>query len=106
MDYEILFFNDTVYKETMNLPASVLAPLLRVLDLAEQYGANLGRPHSAPLGNGLFEFRAKGKDGIARSVFVQMAGKKIVILHTILKKSPKIPQKDLELATKRAKELQ
>ena len=105
MNYEIEFFNDSVYKETMNLPSSTLAQLLRVLDLAEIYGANLGRPHSAPLGDGLFEFRAKGKEGIARSIFVCVAGKKIIILHSIVKKSSKIPRKDLELAKKRAKEL-
>ena len=105
MNYEIKFFNDAVYKETMNLPSSLLAQLLRVFDLAEIYGANLGRPHSAPLGNGLFEFRAKGKEGIARSIFVSAIDKKIVILHTIVKKSPKISQKDLDLAKKRAREL-
>ena len=105
MNYEIKFFNDAVYKETMNLPPSILAQLLRILDMAEIYGANLGRPHSAPLGNGLFEFRAKGSEGIARSIFVNMVGKKIVILHTVIKKSSKIPQKDLDLAIKRAKEL-
>ena len=105
MNYEIKFFNDAVYKETMSLPNSLLAQLLRVFDLAEIYGANLGRPHSAPLGNGLFEFRAKGKEGIARSIFVSVSGRKIVILHTIVKKSPKIPQKDLDLAKKRAREL-
>ena len=105
MKYEIKFFNDAVYKETMNLPSSVLAQLLRVFDLAEIYGANLGRPHSAPLGDGLFEFRAKGKEGIARSIFVCVADRKIVILHSIIKKSPKIPKKDLDLAKKRAKEL-
>ena len=105
MNYEIKFFNHAVYKETMSLPSSLLAQLLRVFDLAEIYGANLGRPHSAPLGNGLFEFRAKVKEGVARSIFVSAIDKKIVILHTVVKKSPKIPQKDLELAKKRAREL-
>ena len=105
MKYEIKFFNDSVYKETMSLPSLVLAQLLRVFDLAEIYGANLGRPHSAPLGDGLFEFRAKGKEGVARSIFVCVADRKIVILHSVIKKSPKIPKKDLDLAKKRAKEL-
>ena len=59
----------------------------------------------APLGNGLFEFRAKGKEGVARSIFVSTSGKKIVILHSVIKKSLKIPKKDLDLAKKRAKEL-
>lgn len=105
MNYTISFYNDNVYKETMDLPSGILAQMLRIFDLAEIYGANLGRPHSAPLGNGLFEFRAKGKEGVGRSVFVNTYGKEIVILHTIVKKSSKIPQKDLDLALKRAKEV-
>lgn len=103
MNYEIEFFNDSVYKETMNLPSSILAQLLRVFDLAEIYGANLGRPHSAPLGDGLFEFRAKGKEGIARSIFVCVAGRKIIILHSITKKSSKIPRKDFRISKETSK---
>lgn len=36
---------------------------------------------------------------------INMVGKKIVILHTVIKKSSKIPQKDLDLAIKRSKAL-
>lgn len=105
MNYTIKFYNSKVYDETMNLPDGILANLLRIFELAQIYGANLGRPDSAPLGNGLFEFRAKGNEGIARSIFVNMKNKEIVILHTMIKKSNKIPKKDLDLALKRAKEL-
>ncbi|MCD8213019.1 MAG: type II toxin-antitoxin system RelE/ParE family toxin [Campylobacter sp.] len=104
MSYEILWFNDKVQQETLELPDEILATLLKVFDLAREFGANLGRPHSAPLGNGLFEFRVSGKDKIARSVFINAKGKKIVILHSVIKKSNKIPKKDMDLAIKRAKE--
>ena len=91
-NYKITFYNDKVYNETMNLPDGILANLLRIFELVEIHGPNLGRPDSAPLGNGIFEFRAKGKE--------------VVVLHTIIKKSNKIPKKDFDLALKRAKEVQ
>ena len=104
MGYRITF-HKKAYTDTMNLPDGILAQLLHIFELAETYGANLGRPFSAPLQDGLFEFRAKGEEGIARSIFVTQKGKEIVILHTFVKKTQKIPKKELELAKKRAKEL-
>jgi hypothetical protein len=35
----------------------ILASLLKIFEMVEEVGPNLGRPHSAPLGDGLFEFR-------------------------------------------------
>ncbi|MEA3522835.1 MAG: type II toxin-antitoxin system RelE/ParE family toxin, partial [Campylobacterota bacterium] len=64
-----------------------------------------GRPHSAPLGDGLFEFRAKAKEGIARSVFCTVIDQEIVILHTMIKKSNTLPKRDIDLAKKRKKDL-
>ncbi|MCP4024543.1 MAG: type II toxin-antitoxin system RelE/ParE family toxin [Desulfobacteraceae bacterium] len=65
----------------------------------------LGRPHTASLGKGLFEIRAKGKEGISRSFFCSAQNKEIVILHSIIKKSKKAPKKDINLAIKRMKEV-
>ena len=73
--------------------------------MVEQVGPNLGRPHSAPLKDGLFEFRAKGKEGIARSVFCTVVNQEVIILHSFIKKTNAISKKDLDLAKKRKKEL-
>ncbi len=104
--YKISFFNELVKNETLSLPDSILAKLLKIFEMVQEVGPNLGRPHSAPLNNGLFEFRAKGKEGIARSIFCTIIGKEIVILHTFIKKTNAIPKKDLKLALKRKKDLQ
>ena len=37
--------------------------------MIEQFGPALGRPYTAPMGNGLFEIRAKGMEGIGRSLY-------------------------------------
>ncbi|WP_236026198.1 type II toxin-antitoxin system RelE/ParE family toxin [Geomonas azotofigens] len=71
----------------------------------EQYGPNLGMPHTRALGNGLFEIRAKAEEGIGRAFFCTMVGRKIVILHSFIKKTDKTPKRQLEIALTRLKEV-
>ena len=104
-NWKITFFDDKVKNETLSLPDGILANLLKIFEMVKEVGPNLGRPHSAPLGDGLFEFRAKGKEAIARSIFCTVVNKEVVILHTIVKKSNSIPKKDIDLAKKRKKDL-
>lgn len=58
-NWKITFFNEKIKNETLALPDGILSNLLKIFDIVEEVGPNLGRPHSAPLGDGLFEFRAK-----------------------------------------------
>jgi phage-related protein len=106
MGWRITFYSAKVEKETLALPAGILANFLRVVELIEEFGPDLGRPHTAPLGQGLFEIRAKGREGIARSVFCTIKGREIVILITVVKKGNKIPERHMETARKRMKEVQ
>jgi len=93
MTWKITFYNAKVEEETLNLPAGILANFLRITELIEEFGPDLGRPHTAPLGKGLFEIRAKGREGISRSVFCTIKNKEIVILITVIKKDNKIPKR-------------
>jgi phage-related protein len=88
------------------LPKGILASFLRVVELIEEFGPTIGRPHTAPLGGGLFEIRAKGREGISRSVFCTLKGREIVILMTVIKKANTIPPRHMETARKRMKEVQ
>ncbi len=88
------------------MPAGILANFLRVTELIEEFGPNLGRPHTAPLWGGLFEIRAKGQEGIARSVFCTVKGQEIVILITVVKKGNRIPKRHMDTALRRMKEVQ
>lgn len=90
----------------MALPPGILANFLRITELIEEFGPDLGRPHTAPLGKGLFEIRAKGKEGIARSVFCTVKGQRIVVLMTVVKKTNQIPKHQMDLARKRMKEVE
>lgn len=105
MTWKIGFYSAKVRDETLALPAGIQANLLHVLELVEEFGPSIGRPHTAPLGKGLFEIRAKGREGISRSLFCTLRGQEIVILHSFVKKTRKVPKKDIELARKRMKEV-
>ncbi|MCV6574666.1 MAG: type II toxin-antitoxin system RelE/ParE family toxin [Cohaesibacter sp.] len=106
MTWSITFYNEKVEQETLSLPSGILANFLRITELIEEFGPDLGRPHTAPLGKGMFEIRAKGKEGISRSVFCTVKGQEIVILITVIKKGNKIPSRQMETARKRMKEVQ
>ena len=69
-----------------------------------QYGWPVGMPVVAPLSKGLQEIRSTLDNRIARIIFTLYSGR-IILLHGFIKKSPKTPASDLELAQKRAKNL-
>ena len=106
MPWTITFYSTRVERETLALPPGILASFLRITELIEEFGPDLGRPHTAPLGQGLFEIRAKGREGIARSVFCTVKDQEIVILITVIKKRNKIPKREMDTARKRMKEVQ
>jgi phage-related protein len=65
----------------------------------------IGMPLCRPLGRGLWEVRsdlARGR--IARVIFCIHEGR-MVLLHGFMKKTQKTPKSDLDLATKRMKEI-
>ena len=86
-------------------PVGILAYLLHIFEMIEKSGPALGKPYTPPLGEGLFEIRAKGKEGIGRSLFCTVKGREVVILHSFIKKTQKTPKKNLDLAKKRMKEI-
>ena len=105
MSWKITFFNQKVEAETLAFPAGILANFLHILEMIEDFGPALGKPHTAPMGAGLFEVRAKGREGIGRALFCTVKGQEIVILHSFIKKTPRTPKKELEKARRRMKEL-
>ena len=71
-----------------------------------QYGYPIGMPLTRLLHGtgGLEEVRSNVSNGIARVIFY-VEDDTMVLLHAFIKKSQKTPQKDLDVAIKRYKEL-
>ena len=78
---------------------------LRLIGLMQEHGADLRLPHSRAMGDGLFELRCKGTEGIGRAFYCTVVGRRIVIVHSLIKKTQETPQADLRLARKRVKEV-
>lgn len=103
--YSIAYYNEKVEREVLSLPKNIQAKYLRFLDTMEEFGPNLGLPHTKSMGDGLFEMRIKAFEGIARVFYCTMINKNIVILHSFIKKTMKTPSKELAIATKRMNEV-
>ncbi|MFM9968950.1 MAG: type II toxin-antitoxin system RelE/ParE family toxin [Burkholderiales bacterium] len=68
-------------------------------------GWPIGRPHCAPLGNGLWEVRSSLENNrIARVIFCMGDGH-MILLNGVVKKTQKISKTDLDLALKRKQEV-
>ena len=104
MDYRIEFHCQAVQDEILALPDTLAARYIVLTRRMTAVGANLGLPHTDSFGDGLFELRLKGADGIARVFFCTLIGRRIVMLHAFIKKSQKTPLRELEVARKRMKE--
>ena len=105
MDYTIIFYSAAVQNDILELPTTLLARYLSLTDRMIGAGANLGEPHTQAMGDGLFELRLKGAEGIARVFYCTLVGRRIVMLHSFIKKSQKTPAKELNIAQTRMREV-
>jgi phage-related protein len=65
----------------------------------------IGTPVCRPLGKGLYEVRSNiSSQRISRVIFL-IEQNRMVLLHGFIKKSHKIPEKEMEIAVKRQKEV-
>ena len=62
-------------------------------------------PHSRAMGDGLFELRPKGREGIARVFYCMKVGRKIIVFHSFVKKTNETPKRELDIARRRQKEI-
>lgn len=83
----------------LTLDATTQAKTAHLIDLLEQYGPNLGMPHSKKMTRDLYELRIRGK--VEVRVLYTFRGTEIYLLHAFQKKSQKTPVRELEAALKR-----
>ena len=50
-------------------PEGILANFLHIVEMIEEFGPKIGMPFTRSIKSGLFEIRAKGKEGIARALY-------------------------------------
>ena len=105
MDYAISYYSGAVQSQIIELPDTLAARYVVLTRRMIALGPNLGEPHTTAFGDGLFELRLKGAEGIARVFFCTLVGKRIVMLHSFIKKSERTPLRERAVAETRMKEI-
>lgn len=106
MKWTLDFYDAKVMQSILDWPPGIKAKFMWITELVEKFGPNeIGMPHIKPMGQGLFEIRAKGKEGIGRAFFCTVKGHVIIILGGFIKKTQKTPPREIDLAIQRMKEV-
>jgi phage-related protein len=74
------------------------AKIFAMLEFLEDKGPELREPYSKPLGDGIFEIRAKQGSDITRVLYFFVVGKKAILTHGFVKKTQKTPSGEIARA--------
>ncbi|EFI32729.1 protein of unknown function DUF891 [Desulfonatronospira thiodismutans ASO3-1] len=100
--WTVEFLNDSVEAEFDNLPPQVRAKAVQISKLIVEFGpAGLGMPYIRHVQDKIWEIRASH----GRCLYISATGRKVVILRCFVKKSNKLPKKELKIAFERAREI-
>jgi phage-related protein len=106
MAWSVKFLNATVEREVQALPDDMQARLVRIVELIEGFGlAGLREPHVKHLTGKLWEIRVSGRSGIGRIVYATVVGQRVVLLRAFIKKTQKTPDREIQIALQRLKEI-
>lgn len=105
MDYAIEYYNEDVQHQIAGRPDTLAARYIVLTRRMIALGPNLGESHTKAFGEGLFELRIKGAEGLARVFFCTLVGRRIVMPHSFIKKSARTPVRERQIAESRLKEI-
>ena len=84
-----------------SLEPEAKAVMIGVIDLLEEHGRDLGMPHARPLGDGLWELRARDQAGIYRVIYFHWFRRTFGLLHGFTKKTQQTPRNEIDTAKRR-----
>ncbi|MBP9836263.1 MAG: type II toxin-antitoxin system RelE/ParE family toxin [Candidatus Pacebacteria bacterium] len=87
---------DSVETFLESLNAKEIAKVIRTVELLEEFGNDLGMPHSRHMSDGLLELRIRGTREVR--IFYYFHKKQAILLHACIKKSQKTLDKELARA--------
>lgn len=107
MTWSVETLGTQVDAEILALPKDMQAAFVRLAERIEAIGLErIGQPHVKHLQDKLWEMRLTGRDGIARALYVTAIGRRVIVVHAFVKKTQKTPRGAIELALRRAKEIE
>jgi len=98
---KIRIFDVSLEKFIKGLQKPAIAKVLRTIDLLEKFGQKLGPPHTKKISANIFELRVPGKQEVR--VFYSFHKSQIFLLHGFIKKSQKIPPREIKIAFQKLK---
>ena len=101
--YEAIFYDkpdgtEPVKDFLTSLEPKMRAKMVKTIALLEENGPALREPYSKPVGDGIFELRAKVSTDITRVLYFFFVGQKIILTNGFVKKTDKTPPGEKSLA--------
>jgi phage-related protein len=101
-----VIYHQAAAEELADQPEDIRAKLDYIVQLIVKFGLErIPGKYARHLQGRLWEFRLKGKDGIARALYVTAHGQRILVVRIFTKKTQKTPRREIDLAFARAKEM-
>lgn len=102
-DFEVIFYDkedgtEPAKEFILSLDKKMRAKMLRTVELLSNNGPELREPYSKPLGDGIFELRAKTGTDISRVLYFFFVGRRVILTNGFIKKTQKTPAVEIERA--------
>ncbi len=101
---EITYSHKDIQKFFNTLDNPTALKTVRLVQLLSERDYHLTMPYSKKIGKNLYELRVMSTQNVR--VFYTFHKEKIVLLHSVYKKTQKLEKRDVELAKRRLDELQ
>lgn len=99
MHWTVETLNEVVDREINALSAEQRARFLWIAGLIESHGLEyVGDPHVRHIEDKLWEIRVRGRDGIARALYVTASQRRVVVVRAFVKKTQKTPRREIDMS--------
>jgi phage-related protein len=106
VEWPFVYLNAEVKAELDAQAADVRASFERIVTLVRTFGLKqVHEPYIKHVEGQIGKMRLRGRGGIARALYVTAAGRRMVILRVFMKKTQKMPRREIELAQRRSEEV-
>jgi phage-related protein len=107
MSWTFVFVNAEAKAELDRLPVDLRASFERIVKLVQAFGLErVHEPYIKHIEGRIWEMRLRGRDRIARALYLTARGRRVIILRVFVKKTQKTPRREIELARRRAQEVE
>lgn len=105
MSWKIQFYesgsgDNPIEEFIRSLQKPTQAKVIRVVELLEKYGNNLGTPYSKKIVNKIYELRIRGREEV-RIFYAFGTNRVVYLLHGFKKKTQETPKREIDIAANR-----